>query len=146
MQIESVRAYDDIEFITTGGMTKYGTISSIMDDIIYVMPDGFTRDCEPIVVEAGRINRVIPIPRCGKKTVIKTDPHHFTQAEYCKRERGNKRGISEDQFPAGHRIFVEMALEAGKAVTAEVLADYPELQYSLQLQLPICESKHCVAR
>jgi len=110
-----------VEFVTICGTIKTGTISSIQDKVVYVVPDGGGNS-----IPTRSIKSIIEIQRIGKKPFFKTEPHHFTQEQYVKRTKP-PIGLDKRQLLEIHRLFVQLALENQEVVPDEVLADYPDL-------------------
>ena len=112
---------DNVEFTTEGGLKRSGMFESELDGVIYVIPDGSTTR-----IPVQSIDRVIITRHVGEKPFVRTEPHHFVLSDYLKRTK-TPCGIAEEQMPAIHKMLVEMAIEKGEVVPADVLADYPDL-------------------
>ena len=116
--LPEVKIGDHVEFLTTGGSQKTGTVSNIIDDQVYVVPDGAKSS-----IPVQSVLRVIPTKHVGEKPFVKTEPHHFTREEFMARSLPRGDFTKEDMGTA-HRFLVQMAIEAGKFLPPEVMAEH----------------------
>ena len=119
---------DNVEFLTEGGMSKTGTVSSLFKGKYYVVPDGATNS-----IPVKSISKVIPTKYVGEKPRIKQQ-YDLTQEEFVNKMTGT--GLDEKQRAEVHKIVVEEAIQEGKIKSHP---DYPELTRKAKVEPPAQE-------